>query len=65
MGRWLAPLLGVVGLGMLVVGLVWAEVDKSSMAGVGLAGYGIGVLVLATGLAAAVEALTRRPAPHR
>ncbi len=54
MGRWLAPLVGVVGLLALVVGVVWAELDMSTMGGVPLAGAGV-VLVLA----AVVEGLTR------
>ena len=67
MGRWLAPLVGVIGLGMLVVGMTWAELDESSMAGVGAVGYGTALLVLAGVLAAAVEGTTRRrnPQPRR
>ena len=67
MGRWLAPLVGVVGLLTLVVGMTWAELDESSMAGVGAVGFGTVLLVLAGGLAAAVEGLTRRhhPLPRR
>jgi hypothetical protein len=67
MGRWLAPLVGVLGLLALVVGVVWTEVDRSSMLGVGLVGAGALLLVVAGGLAAAIEGLTRRrhPLPRR
>ena len=66
MGRWLAPLVGVVGLLALVVGMVWTELDKGSMAGVGMVGSGVLLLVVAGGLAAVVEGLTRHrnPLPH-
>ncbi len=60
MTRWLAPLLGVVGLLMLVAGMVWIELDKGSMGGVGLIGAGLLVVVLAILLAAVVEVVTRR-----
>jgi hypothetical protein len=59
MGRWFAPLLGVVGLLALVVGVVWAELDMSTMAGVPLAGAGAVLVLTATVLAAVVEGLTR------
>jgi hypothetical protein len=67
MGRWLAPLVGVVGLLALVVGMVWAELDRASMGGVGVVGSGVLLLVVAGGLAAVVEGLTRRrhPLPRR
>ena len=67
MGRWLAPLVGALGLLALVVGVVWAEVDKGSMAGVRVVGLGALALVVAGGLAAAVEGLTRHrhPLPRR
>jgi hypothetical protein len=66
MGRWLAPLVGVVGLLVLVVGMVWTELDMGSMAGVGMVGSGVLLLVVAGGLAAVVEGLTRHrnPVPH-
>ena len=60
MGRWLAPLVGVVGLLALVVGMAWAELDKSTINGVPLVGAG-GVLLLAAAiLAASAEVSTRR-----
>ncbi len=60
MSRWLAPLLGVVGLLALAVGVVWAELDMSTMAGVPLAGAGAVLVLAATVLAAVVEGQTRR-----
>ena len=67
MGRWLAPLVGGLGLLALVAGVAWAELDQGSMAGVRLAGSGALLLLVAGGLAAAVEGLTRRrhPQPRR
>ena len=60
MGRWLAPLVGVVGLLTLVAGVVWAELDMNTMGGVPLVGAG-GVLLLAAAVVAAtVEGTTRR-----
>ena len=59
MGRWLAPLMGVVGLLTLVAGMVWVELDKGSMGGVGVAGSGLAVLVLAVVLAVGVELVSR------
>ena len=59
MSRWLAPLVGVVGLLALVVGVVWAELDMSTMGGVPLAGAGVVLVLAATVLAAVVEGLTR------
>ncbi|MGY1633296.1 hypothetical protein ACI784_16475 [Geodermatophilus sp. SYSU D01186] len=69
MGRWLAPLAGVVGLLMLVVGLVWAEIDLATTGGMGLVGLGVLVLIGAALLAAVTEALAHvhrrhRPAGH-
>ncbi|MGY1636610.1 hypothetical protein ACI78V_08140 [Geodermatophilus sp. SYSU D00742] len=58
MGRWLAPLAGVVGLLVLVVGLVWAELDVATTGGMGLVGLGVLVLVVATFVACAQEGLT-------
>ena len=63
MGRWLAPLVGVVGLLALVGGMVWAELDRGSMAGVYVVGAGALLLVVAGGLAAVVEGLTRHRDP--
>ncbi|TFV63788.1 hypothetical protein E4P41_03450 [Geodermatophilus sp. DF01-2] len=60
MGRWLVPLMGVVGLLTLVVGVVWAEFDRGSMGGVGVVGYGALLLVVAAAAAVAVEAQGRR-----
>ena len=67
MGRWLAPVVGVVGLLALVAGVVWTELDRVSMAGVGVVGSGVVLLVVAGGMAAVVEGLTRHrnPLPHR
>ena len=60
MGRWLAPLVGVVGLLTLVVGVVWAELDMNTMGGVPLVGAG-GVLLLAAAVVAATaEGSSRR-----
>jgi hypothetical protein len=60
MGRWLAPLVSVLGLLTLVVGIVWAELDMRTMNGVPLVGVG-GVLLLAAALlAGSVEVATRR-----
>jgi len=66
MGRWLAPLVGVVGLLTLVGGVVWAELDMETMGGVPLVAVG-GVLLLAAAVVAAtVEGTTRRRHPlHR
>ena len=64
MGRWLAPLVGVLGLLALVAGVAWAELDQGSMVGVRVAGSGALLLVVAGGLAAAVEGLTRRKPPQ-
>jgi hypothetical protein len=65
MGRWLAPLVSVLGLLTLVVGIVWAELDMRTMNGVPLVGVG-GVLLLAAALlAGSVEVATRRRHPLR
>ena len=64
MGRWLAPLVGVVGLLTLVAGVVWAELDMNTMGGVALVGAG-GVLLLAAAVVAAtVESADRRRHPQ-
>ncbi len=60
MGRWLAPLVGVVGLLTLVGGVVWAELDRDTMGGVPLVGVGGVLLVAAAVVAASVEGATRR-----
>ncbi len=60
MSRWLAPLVGVVGLLALVVGVVWADLDMSTMGGVQLAGAGVVLVLAATVLAASVDVSTRR-----
>jgi hypothetical protein len=60
MGRWLAPLVGVVGLLTLVAGVVWAELDMHTRGGVPLAGAGGVLLVVAAVVAATVEVSTRR-----
>ncbi|WP_448609514.1 hypothetical protein [Geodermatophilus sp. URMC 60] len=64
MGRWLAPLLGVVGLLALVAGVVWAELDMYTMGGLPLVGAGCVLLLAAAVLAAAVEGTTRRRHPQ-
>ncbi|SFL34365.1 hypothetical protein [Geodermatophilus ruber] len=51
MSRWLAPVAGAVGLLALVVGLVWAELDMTSMSGVGLVGLGAVGLLLGAAVA--------------
>ncbi len=63
MGRWLAPLVGVVGLLTLVAGVVWAELDRDTMGGVPLVGVGGVLLVVAAVVAASVEVVTRRRQP--
>ncbi len=60
MGRWLAPVMGVLGLLALAAGVAWAELDEGSMAGVRVVGCGALLLVVAGGLAAAVEGMARR-----
>jgi apolipoprotein N-acyltransferase len=65
MGRWLAPLAGVVGLLMLLVGLVWAEIDVASMGGMGLVGIGVLVLIGAVLVAAVHETLSHTVRRHR
>ena len=55
MGRWLAPLVGVIGLLTLVAGVVWAELDRDTMGGVPLVGVG-GVLLVAAAVVAACVA---------
>ena len=67
MGRWLAPLMGVLGLLALVAGVAWVELDEGSMTGVRVVGSGVLLLVVAGGLAAGVEGLTRHrhPLPPR
>ena len=66
MGRWLAPLVGVVGLLTLVAGVVWAELDMNTMGGVPLVGVGGVLLVAAAVVAASVEGAARRrhAVPH-
>ena len=65
MGRWLAPLVGVVGLLALVAGMVWVEVDRGSMSGVAVVGSGVGGLLVACVIAAVVEMRERRSLSHR
>ena len=60
MSRWLAPVVGVVGLLTLVGGVVWAELDMRTMGGVPLVGVGGVLLVAAAVLAACVEVADRR-----
>jgi hypothetical protein len=57
MGRWLAPLVGVIGLLTLVAGVVWAELDVDTMGGVPLVGVGGVLLVAAAVVAACVAAV--------
>ena len=63
MSRWLAPLVGVVGLLMLVVGMVWIELDRGSMGAVVVFGSGLLVVVVAVLLAVGVELITRHRNP--
>ena len=63
MSRWLAPLVGVVGLLMLVVGMVWIELDRGSMGAVVVFGSGLVVVVVAVLLAVGVELITRHRNP--
>ncbi|WNV74234.1 hypothetical protein [Geodermatophilus sp. DSM 44513] len=66
MGRWLAPLLGLLGLLAVVTGVTWTEIAPGSVTGVRLVGCGVLLLLAAGGLVAAVEGLTRRRRPlHR
>ena len=65
MGRWLAPLVGVVGLLALVAGLVWVELDRGSTGGVAVVGAGVAGLVVACLIAAVVETHERRSLSHR
>ena len=60
MSRWLAPVVGVVGLLTLVGGVVWAELDMRTMGGVPLVGVGGVLLVAAAVVAAFVEVTDRR-----
>ena len=67
MSRWFAAVVGVVGLLALVAGMAWAELDRDSMGGVGVVGAGAVLLVVAGGLVAVVEVLSRfrHPLPRR
>ncbi|MGY1824290.1 hypothetical protein [Geodermatophilus sp. SYSU D00079] len=65
MGRWLVALAGAVGLLVLVVGLVWAELDVASTGGMGLVGLGVLVLLGAALVAGAAEALPHLTRRHR
>ena len=60
MGRWLAPLVGVVGLLTLVAGVVWTELDMDTMGGVALVGVGGVLLVAAAVVAACVAGVDHR-----
>jgi hypothetical protein len=60
MVRVLAPLCAVVGLLCLVVGLVWAELDLHTMAGVRLVGLGAIGLLLGAALAGLHELTAAR-----
>jgi hypothetical protein len=63
MARWLAPLVGAVSLLVLLVGLVRAETEAATTAGVSLVLWGLAGLVLAGAGVGAVElAATRRGA---
>lgn len=65
MGRVLAPVLGVVGLVVLVVGVLWAELDRSTMGGVPLVGVGGALLLAAAAVAASVEGASHHRNPLR
>ncbi|MGK5115078.1 MULTISPECIES: hypothetical protein [unclassified Geodermatophilus] len=56
MSRVLAPLTAIVGLAALVVGLVWSELDVSSMHSVTLVGIGALALLVAAAMAGLHEA---------
>ncbi len=68
MGRWIAPIVGAVSLLVLFVGLVRAETDTGTTAGVSLAFWGVAGLVLAGAGVGVVEFNARRaparPAPR-
>ena len=67
MSRWLAPLVGIVGLLTLVVGMAWAEWNMDTMGGVPLVFSGVLLLVLAGVIAAGqeVSARHRQAVPRR
>lgn len=65
MGRVLAPVLGVVGLVVLVVGVLWAELDRSTMGGVPLVGVGGALFLAAAAVAASVEGTSHHRHPLR
>ncbi|MFW3172057.1 hypothetical protein [Geodermatophilus sp. CPCC 206100] len=59
MSRLLAPLIAIVGLVALAVGLVWAELEVTSMGGVRLVGVGALALLAAAALAGVHESGAR------
>lgn len=65
MSRWVAPVVGAVSLLVLFAGLVRAETEQATTAGVSLVFWGVLGLVLAGAGAGAVELAARRaPAPR-
>ncbi len=66
MSRWIAPVVAAVSLLVLLAGLVRAETEAATTAGVSLVFWGVAGLVLAGGGVAAVELAARRAhAPGR
>ena len=65
MSRWLAPLGAAVSLLVLLVGLIRAETDVATTAGVSLAFWGVaGLVVAGTAVAVTEYSAARRPAPR-
>jgi hypothetical protein len=60
MSRWLAPIAGVLGLLVLVVGIIWAELDLTTTNGVSLVVLGALGLLLGAVLAGVHESAARR-----
>lgn len=60
MSRWIAPIAGAVSLLVLFAGLVRAETESATTAGVSLVLWGVVGLVLAGAGAGAVELSARR-----
>ncbi|WP_409332202.1 hypothetical protein [Trujillonella humicola] len=66
MGRWIAPIVATVSLLVLATGLVRAETEKATTAGVSLVLWGVlGLVVAAAGVGAVELAARRAPGPRR
>jgi hypothetical protein len=66
MSRWAAPAVAAVSLLVLLVGLVRAETESATTAGVSMVFWGLAGLVLAgAGVGVAELAARRAPAPRR